>query len=191
MAANYSGLAAALGYSRLAVVFGEHASQRFRERRIGRFGGLPQRLGRGMQQPIGQRIGEIVDDLVGGISAGQHAPGLLHGLQADRIRLVAQRPNGRVPHRVRATRPRIAPPPPRAGAARCRPRFPAVDGSHRRVAAGRRPRTNRYRSSSRDRGLDIARDSEVHHEYGAMAACPYRCVGRLLGDERAEGSPCS
>src|ERR1022692_3054524 len=99
MAANYSDPRSdpwgySLGGLLPVTIFDEHASERLRQRRIGRFGGPPQRLGRGMQQPIGQGMGEIVNDLMGGIAGSQHAPGLLHGLQADRVRLVAQRPDG-------------------------------------------------------------------------------------------------
>ena len=47
-----------------------------------------------MQQPVGEGIGEIFDDLVGGFARSEHAPGLLHGLQTDGIGVLPQRADG-------------------------------------------------------------------------------------------------
>src|SRR5277367_2785756 len=81
--ANYSGRA-----SMPVAFFDQQPCNRLGEVGIRQFRSLAQGLRRRMQQSIRQRVGQILDDLVGGLTRRQQAPGLLYGLQPDPIRLL-------------------------------------------------------------------------------------------------------
>ncbi len=75
--------------------FGQKTGNSLGKCQVSQLGRLAQGLRGCMEQPVGEGVGQVIDNFIGRFARGQHAPRLLHGLLPYPVRLLTQRTNGR------------------------------------------------------------------------------------------------
>ena len=135
-----------------------------------------------MQQPVREGIGEVVDDLVGGLAREQHPSGLLDGLCADRVGLLSQRADGgacvmsaQLGHESRHF---LLEQPARVAGRGLTLAAVLFDDVLQIV-----DREEVHVGELGHRGLDVARHREIDHENRAVPPLAHRRRGGALGDQ--------